>query len=82
MIHLIWSKDNASTSEDGKELKGIRSKLIECYRNLYFEAVPDLDAKQQVNRIAKNMIQCVCVPSLFCETNLWTDLHMVQRLRS
>jgi condensin complex subunit 1 len=57
MIHLIWAKDNASTSEDGKELKGIRSKLIECYRNLYFDVLPDMDAKQQINRIAKNMIQ-------------------------
>ncbi|KAF8644919.1 hypothetical protein AX16_008201 [Volvariella volvacea WC 439] len=58
MIHLIWSKDNnSSTSEDGKELKGIRSRLLECYRSLYFEAVPDLDPKAQVNRIARNMIE-------------------------
>lgn len=57
MIHLIWSKDNTSTSEDGKELRGIRSKLIECYKNLYFDPVPDLEPSQQVNRIAKNMIQ-------------------------
>jgi condensin complex subunit 1 len=57
MIHLIWSKDNTSTNEDGKELRGIRSKLIECYRNLYFDPLPDLEPNQQVNRIAKNMIQ-------------------------
>jgi len=36
MLHLIWSKDNNSMSEDGKELKGVRSRLLECYRNLYF----------------------------------------------
>lgn len=58
MIHLIWTKDNSATSaEDGKELKGIRSKLVEVYRLLYFDPLPDLDPKQQVNRIAKNMIE-------------------------
>ena len=57
MLHLIWSKDNNATSEDGKELKGVRSRLLECYRSLYFDALPDMEAKQQVNRIAKNMIE-------------------------
>jgi condensin complex subunit 1 len=65
MIHLIWAKDNASTSEDGKELRGIRSKLIECYRNLYFDPLPDLEPNQQVNRIARNMIQLVLGYLLF-----------------
>jgi condensin complex subunit 1 len=63
MLHLIWSKDNnSSTSEDGKELKGVRSRLLECYRSLYFDALPDMEAKQQVNRIAKNMIEYVYPP--------------------
>jgi condensin complex subunit 1 len=57
MLHLIWSKDNSSTMEDGKELKGIRSRLLECYRSLYFDPLPDMEPKQQVNRIAKNMIE-------------------------
>ena len=57
MLHLIWSKDNNSTSEDGKELKGVRSRLLECYRSLYFDPLPDMEPKQQVNRIAKNMIE-------------------------
>jgi condensin complex subunit 1 len=67
MLHLIWSKDNNSMSEDGKELKGIRSRLLECYRSLYFDALPDMEPKQQVNRIAKNMIECVgaCFASLY-----------------
>jgi condensin complex subunit 1 len=60
MLHLIWSKDNSSTSEDGKELKGIRSRLLECYRNLYFDPLADMEPKAQVNRIAKNMIEYVC----------------------
>jgi condensin complex subunit 1 len=59
MLHLIWSKDSSSTAEDGKELKGVRSRLLECYRSLYFDALPDMEPKQQVNRIAKNMIECV-----------------------
>jgi len=66
MLHLIWSKDNNSMSEDGKELKGVRSRLLECYRNLYFDALPDMEPEQQVNMIAKNMIECV----VFCDTRL------------
>ncbi len=57
MLHLIWHKDHSSTSEDGKELKGVRPRLLECYRNLYFDPLPDMEPKQQVNRIAKNMIE-------------------------
>ncbi|KAF7319328.1 Condensin complex subunit 1 [Mycena chlorophos] len=57
MLHLIWNKDNSnSTSEDGQELKGIRQRLLECYRFLYFDPLPDLEPKAQVQRIAKNMI--------------------------
>ena len=59
MLHLIWSKDNNQTSEDGKELKGVRSRLLECYRSLYFDPLPGMEPKQQVNRIAKNMIEWV-----------------------
>ncbi len=66
MLHLIWSKDNSSLSEDGKELKGIRSRLLECYRSLYFDVLPDMEPKQQVNRIAKNMIEYVYC----CDTRL------------
>jgi hypothetical protein len=43
MLHLIWSKDNNSMSDDGKDVKGVHSRLLECYRNLYFDALPDLD---------------------------------------
>ncbi|KAG9093663.1 Condensin complex subunit [Ceratobasidium sp. 370] len=57
MLHLIWNKDTGSTTEDGKEVKGVRLKLIECYRSLYFDPVAGLDAHSQVNRIAKNMIE-------------------------
>ncbi|CDZ96307.1 mitotic chromosome condensation-related protein [Phaffia rhodozyma] len=59
MLHLIWTKDNSAVVEDGKELKGIRARVIECYKGLYFEASadPDMTAKQQISRIAKNMIQ-------------------------
>lgn len=58
MLHLIWTKDNSSsTSEEGKELKGIRQRLLECYRSLYFAPVPDLEPKAQVNRIAKNLVE-------------------------
>lgn len=60
MIHLIWTKDNnTTTSEDGKEVKGVRQKLLECYKSLYFEEVEGLDPRSQVKRIAKNLVESV-----------------------
>ncbi|TFK38244.1 non-SMC mitotic condensation complex subunit 1-domain-containing protein [Crucibulum laeve] len=59
MLHLIWTKDNnTSTSEDGKEVKGIRQRVMECYRSLYFDPDPNItDAKMQISRISKNLIE-------------------------
>ncbi|KAH6918222.1 condensin [Coprinopsis sp. MPI-PUGE-AT-0042] len=58
MLHLIWTKDNNATiAEDGKEVKGIRQKLLECYKQLYFDPVVDLEPRKQVSRIAKNLIE-------------------------
>ena len=31
MQYFIWSEDSSSTSEDGKELKGMHSCVLECY---------------------------------------------------
>ena len=45
-------------SEDGKEFKGVGSRLFGCYRSLYFDPLPDMEPKQ-VNRRAKNMIEYV-----------------------
>lgn len=61
MLHLIWTKDNNSTTstEDGIDARSVRGNLIDVYRSLYFDIVPDLAPKQQVNRIAKNMIEWV-----------------------
>ncbi|KAJ9105989.1 hypothetical protein QFC19_003324 [Naganishia cerealis] len=56
MVHLIWTKDN-NTSEEGTELKGVRSSLLDVYRSLYFDASPDESPKENVNRITKNMIE-------------------------
>lgn len=58
MLHLIWSKDEATTEEDGKEVKGIRSRLIECYSQLYFDPIEGLTDKEQISRVAKNVIEC------------------------
>ncbi|PWZ02320.1 hypothetical protein BCV70DRAFT_198602 [Testicularia cyperi] len=57
MVHLIWTKDNTLVMEDGSQLKGVRSRLIEVYRALYFDARADMSAKDNVARIAKNMIE-------------------------
>ena len=57
MLHLVWAKDEATTEEDGKEVKGIRSRLIECYSQLFFDDMPGLTPKEQTNRVAKNAIE-------------------------
>lgn len=65
MLHLIWTKDNGgSTSEEDKELKGVRQRLIECYRGLYFDPIEDRDPRQETNRITKNMIEFVLLSIL------------------
>ncbi|BGP48178.1 condensin complex non-SMC subunit Cnd1 [Rhodotorula kratochvilovae] len=67
MLHLIWTKDDAAPSAaaaaqadgDGeeREVKGIRSRLIECYSQLYFEPPADLSEKDQVAFVARNVIE-------------------------
>ncbi|KAH9478251.1 Condensin complex subunit 1 [Psilocybe cubensis] len=57
MLHLIWTKDNTTTSEDGKELKGIRQRLLETYQSLYLDPTADDKPKEQVNRITKNLVE-------------------------
>lgn len=57
MLHLIWTKDNNVSTEEGMEGRTVRGNLIDVYRTLYFDVVPDLTPKQQVNRITKNMIE-------------------------
>lgn len=57
MIHLIWTKDNALVMEDGSQLKGIRSRLIEVYRSLYFDPYPGLSRSEHVALVCRNMIE-------------------------
>lgn len=82
MLHLIWTKDEAPNTatgaaaaahgddgDDAKETKGVRSRLIECYSQLYFEPPETLSEKDQIAFVARNVIECVsyaCLP-------LWTN---------
>jgi condensin complex subunit 1 len=54
MVHLIWSKDTGSD-----ESKGVRARLIECYRMLYLAPVTALSHKDNVNLIARRLIRYV-----------------------
>lgn len=51
MSHLIWTKDN---SDEGK---GVKTRLLECYKNLYLESDGNLSPRENVNMITKNLIQ-------------------------
>ncbi|KAG9286748.1 hypothetical protein G9A89_012298 [Geosiphon pyriformis] len=50
MVHLIWTKD---TNDEGK---GIRKRLIESYRILYFTWDESLSEKENVDIVTKNLI--------------------------
>lgn len=76
MLHLIWTKDVNATTEEGTETRSIRGNLIEVYRSLYFDVVPDLTPKQQVNRIAKNMIEWVSISFLANLSGVPTVPHL------
>lgn len=51
MLHLIWTKD---TSDEGK---GVKMKLLECYKKLYLDPDPRKSSRENVHRIARNLIQ-------------------------
>lgn len=51
MLHLIWTKD---TSDEGK---GIKMKLLSCYENLYLSVDSKQSKKENISRIAKNLIE-------------------------
>ncbi|KAI9263006.1 non-SMC mitotic condensation complex subunit 1-domain-containing protein [Helicostylum pulchrum] len=51
MLHLIWTKD---TSDEGK---GIKMKLLSCYKSLYLEKDAKLSQRENTARIAKNLIE-------------------------
>lgn len=78
MVHLIWAKDNALVMEDGSQLKGIRSRLIEVYRALYFDPLPGLSRTENTSRIARNMIERTFDASLAELTSLEQMLGIMQ----
>ncbi|GAA5989443.1 hypothetical protein JCM10908_000476 [Rhodotorula pacifica] len=71
MLHLIWTKDETPNTATGataagggegdddaaKETKGVRSRLIECYSQLYFEPPEALPEKDQIAFVARNVIE-------------------------
>lgn len=62
MLHLVWTKDNSTVvvaDENGTELKGIRSKVIECYKELFLTRLPNSTDKQHIGRVSKNLIESV-----------------------
>ena len=61
MVHLIWSKDNNQTSEGRDGPKGMCLRLLECYRSLYSDSLPEMEPKQRVNRNAKNVIELTLI---------------------
>lgn len=50
MLRLIWTKGN---SDEGK---GVQTHLIDCYKDLFFNAPPGCDANQAAKYITRGMI--------------------------
>ncbi|PKI84012.1 Ycs4p [Malassezia vespertilionis] len=70
MVHLIWAKDNALVMEDGSQLKGVRSRLIDVYRALYFDPYPNLSRTENVARISRHMMELTLSATLAELTSL------------
>lgn len=50
MLHLIWTKGN---SDEGK---GVQTHLVECYKNMFFDAPDSFNPNDAANYVARNMI--------------------------
>ncbi|KAF9195978.1 Condensin complex subunit [Haplosporangium sp. Z 11] len=50
MVHLVWMKDN------GDEAKSVRSRLVECYWQIYLAPDDSLTDKENTALIARNLV--------------------------
>ncbi|KAI1319898.1 Condensin complex subunit [Mortierella claussenii] len=50
MVHLVWMKDN------GDEAKSVRSRLMECYWQIYLAPDDTLSEKENTALIARNLV--------------------------
>ncbi|KAF9276148.1 Condensin complex subunit [Mortierella alpina] len=50
MVHLVWMKDN------GDEAKSVRSRLVECYWQIYLAPESSLTEKENTALIARNLV--------------------------
>ncbi|KAG0065308.1 Condensin complex subunit [Linnemannia elongata] len=50
MVHLVWMKDN------NDEAKGVRTRLVECYWQIYLAPDESLTAKENTAVIARNLV--------------------------
>ncbi|ORZ04942.1 non-SMC mitotic condensation complex subunit 1-domain-containing protein [Absidia repens] len=55
MTAYLYKVDLAKDTSD--EGKGIKMKLLDCYRALYIEADENLSKRQNINNVAKNLIE-------------------------
>ncbi|KAG0292153.1 Condensin complex subunit [Linnemannia gamsii] len=50
MVHLVWMKDN------NDEAKGVRTRLVECYWQIYLAPEESLTEKENTAVIARNLV--------------------------
>ncbi|KAJ1656402.1 condensin complex non-SMC subunit Cnd1 [Dispira simplex] len=70
MLHLVWTKDNASD-----EVKGVKTKLLDCYHKLYLMPRPDMSVNDNINQTVRNLIGLTYQATL-------TDLTSLEELLS
>jgi len=51
MIHLVWMKDN------GDEAKSVRTRLMECYWQIYLAPDDGLTEKENTALVARNLVR-------------------------
>ena len=57
MVHLIWTKDNTSSSEDEYSKKSVKEHLIYCYKSLFMDVPDGTHSKDAAQIIAMRWIE-------------------------
>ncbi|KAJ7587166.1 non-SMC mitotic condensation complex subunit 1-domain-containing protein [Mycena floridula] len=77
MIHLIWTKDDSASTEETEGVTGICSRVLTCYKALFFDPMPDSNPRTEVSRVARAMMELTHEASLAYLTSLEEMLRIL-----
>ncbi|KAJ1854231.1 condensin complex non-SMC subunit Cnd1 [Coemansia sp. RSA 1822] len=56
MSHLVWTSSTSATDGSSEETRGVRSKLLDSYMQLYLTPSDRLSVSENTSRITRNLI--------------------------